>query len=106
MKDSNVGKHGGPSTPAGKQRSSKNAVRHGLLSREIKLSDDERTEFEALRTSLREELQPSTGLQEFLFDEILVGMWKCKIALVLNFESCSAASRSQRKKRAETNLAR
>jgi hypothetical protein len=80
-----VGKHKGrqtgPRTPHGKKQSSKNSRIHGLLSREIVLSDAERSQFEELKNALKDELQPSTPLQEFLFDEILTGMWKCKLAL-------------------------
>jgi hypothetical protein len=50
----------GPRTPAGKAIVARNAIKHGLLSREVVLMMEDRAAFRALATGLREYLQPGT----------------------------------------------
>lgn len=76
----------GPKTKHGKARSSQNARVHGLLAKEIKLSEDEQKEFKDFETDLREDLRPAGALQEFLFEEILACAWKIKLALRLEIQ--------------------
>ncbi len=66
----------GPKSDAGKARSSRNATRHGLTSRDLSIPDDLRPEFEALREDLRRDLYPGPGAEMVLFNEILAASWR------------------------------
>ncbi len=72
----------GPRTPEGKARSARNALRHGFASREFIVPDDERENFESLRTALAAELKPAGALAEILFTQLLHAAWNLhRIAL-------------------------
>jgi len=77
----NARRSSGPKTARGKNRSSRNAVKHGFFSNELVLSDMEKTEFQALRRSLQMQLQPMTALQYIALEEIVVCTWRCKLAM-------------------------
>src|SRR6478672_13854693 len=63
----NAQKSTGPKTAQGKQNSSRNAVKHGLLARVV----PEQTEgWQELLTGLYESLRPQDELQRFLVDQI------------------------------------
>ncbi len=66
----------GPRTPEGKQRSSRNAVKHGLTAEHLVISDDERDEFEEFRAALWEEISPSGPLQVNAFNHLLHAGWQ------------------------------
>ena len=51
-------------TPAGKARSSKNALSHGVFARQVLLPGEGTGELAGLRDELRRELQPRGPLQE------------------------------------------
>ncbi|MFN0167601.1 MAG: hypothetical protein ACKV22_14320, partial [Bryobacteraceae bacterium] len=55
----NARKSTGPKTPAGKVRSSQNALRHGLASRQIVLNTEDEAAFQALYAEFLDEYQPS-----------------------------------------------
>ena len=65
----------GPQTEEGKARSSRNALKHGLNSREFFIAGDEHEEFAELRDSLTEELRPETALERNLFSHVLHAAW-------------------------------
>lgn len=71
----------GPRTPEGKRKSSRNAMKHGLLSEQILLDHDEADEFDALKESLYADLQPVGALEEVLVDRIIVSVWFQRRAL-------------------------
>src|ERR1700756_2184326 len=61
----------GPKTPDGKSTVSRNALRHGLLSRRIHLdTDQDRREYQELLGSWTGHFRPRGPLEEFLVDEI------------------------------------
>jgi hypothetical protein len=68
----------GPRTPAGKARSSKNATRHGLLSREELLPDESAADFAAFRDRMLEALAPEGDLEELLADRVVSGAWRLR----------------------------
>lgn len=85
----------GPRTVNGKRRSAKNSCTHGLLSREFVFNTEEdRQEFQALRDELRNELNPSTPLLQFLFEDIVTGLWKSKLALRFELRELNRAAES------------
>jgi hypothetical protein len=60
----NAQKSTGPKTPEGKARSSRNAIKHGLLAQQILIDDDDdpnekQEDFDQLLQGLIEDYQPS-----------------------------------------------
>ncbi|MHC4442745.1 MAG: hypothetical protein ACYTA5_09140, partial [Planctomycetota bacterium] len=80
----NAKKSTGPQTPEGKARSSQNALKHGLLARQILINDDdpnEKTEdFDQLLSDLVDELQPDGRIQSLLVQRIAVCYWRLRRA--------------------------
>ncbi|HEY7211078.1 MAG TPA: hypothetical protein VH477_12450 [Bryobacteraceae bacterium] len=66
----------GPKTEAGKRRSSQNAFRHGLYSKQILLPHEDPEEFERLQAGLIEEHQPSTLTERLLVEEMAQNYWR------------------------------
>ena len=66
----------GPRTPAGKARSSKNALSHGVFARQVLLPGEAKGELAGLRDELRRELQPQGPLQEQWCEVIVDGFWR------------------------------
>ncbi len=66
----------GPVTPAGKQASSKNSCKHGLLSKEIVLEGESQEEFDELLASYLEEHQPETPTERDLIQSMAVARWR------------------------------
>jgi hypothetical protein len=60
----------GPTTAKGKTNSSWNSSKHGLLSKRLKLKDQEAKEFAHILASLRQDLQPVGTLEEMLVEKI------------------------------------
>ena len=75
----------GPRTPEGKQKVSRNAVKHGLLSKEvvIKSGDGKENprEFKQLMERFQHDLQPVGVLEEMLVERIVVCYWRLRRAL-------------------------
>jgi hypothetical protein len=71
----------GPRTVAGKARSARNALRHGLRAGKLLLLDGEdAAEFRAFATRLQAELMPEGALQESLVSRIAVAAWRSRRA--------------------------
>jgi hypothetical protein len=70
----------GPRTPAGKARSSLNALRHGILAKAAFNVTIEgagrRAEFEAIVAGLAQEFQPRTITEHMMVQQIAGGYWK------------------------------
>ena len=66
----------GPRSVAGKLASAANATRHGLLSRQPLLADENAEEYDALAVALMEHLSPAPGVEELLVDDILSLLWR------------------------------
>lgn len=71
----------GPRTTQGKVRSSRNALKHGLLSSQILLEHEDAEELKALREGLYEELQPVGTLEVVLVERIVASAWLQRRAL-------------------------
>lgn len=69
----------GPKTAEGKSAVSQNARTHGLSSKIVPLSEAERPDFEALESTLRQELRPNGALEEIVFRDLLTASWKKEI---------------------------
>ena len=68
----------GPRTDAGKHRSSRNALRHGLLAKDVILPDENIDEFIAFRSSVEADLNPTGALQQLRADEIATIAWRLR----------------------------
>jgi hypothetical protein len=69
----------GPRTAAGKARTARNALKHGLRARRLVLLDDENaSEFRAFQAAARAELAPSGTLQSELVERIVTAAWRAR----------------------------
>ena len=75
---SNAARSTGPRTGAGKQRSSKNAMKHGLLSRDVMLGDEDANEFDVFEREMRKALRPRGGLERSLAARAIAAAWRLR----------------------------
>ena len=80
------GKKGGPKTAAGKAAVRYNAVKHGLLSQQVVLPDEDEAAFAELSDSLMASLNPQGAVEKMLVDIIIASYWRLKRAVML--DSC------------------
>jgi hypothetical protein len=66
----------GPRTPDGKQRSSLNALRHGLTSRNALLPSEDPAAYQAHMQRYIDELQPHGALEEQLVQSLASAAWR------------------------------
>jgi len=78
----NAQKSTGPRTAAGKARSSKNALKHGLLSNEVLIaagdSEEDVTILEALQDQINADLAPVGALQQMLAERVVSLIWRLR----------------------------
>lgn len=74
-------KLGGVKTEQGKTISKYNALKHGLLAKEILMKDENENELLNLEKKLRNELGPATEIELILVDRIASNIWRLKRAL-------------------------
>ncbi len=68
----NGAKSGGPKTPEGKDRSSQNALRHGLTARRFVLRSEDRDDFDHLRDAYLERFQPADQVELRLVETLVL----------------------------------
>ncbi len=70
----------GPRTLEGKIRSSQNASKHGLTSRDVIIAPDsgEREEFDDLLAQFHADIQPQGAVQQTLFDQLVASAWNLR----------------------------
>ena len=66
----------GPRTVAGKAKSSLNATKHGLLSRQPLLADEDPADCDELHDRLVEALSPDGAIEELLVDDAVALLWR------------------------------
>jgi len=66
----------GPVTQEGKQKSSRNSTRHGLLSNTVILEGESKERFEELLASLTTELRPRNTTEAALVETMAVARWR------------------------------
>ena len=71
----------GPRTPEGKATSSRNALKHGLLSSAALLMGEDPEALASLGTDLRGALQPYGALEELLVERIVSCFWRLRRAV-------------------------
>ncbi len=72
----NARKSTGPRTEEGKERSSRNAVKHGLTSRRVVLADEDPKEYMEFRIEIHEDLRPMGSLETSLANRITAQTWR------------------------------
>jgi hypothetical protein len=70
----------GPSTPEGKQRSSQNAISHGLFARCVVLDNESRPAFNTLLRQHEDRLQPVDGMELGMVEEMVSSHWRMRRA--------------------------
>lgn len=66
----------GPRTPEGLRASSQNAIKYGLTAKDVVLSCEDASAFEAMRADLAAQLRPLTGLEQMFVDDIAAARWR------------------------------
>ena len=74
----NAKKSTGPRTAAGKQVSRKNALVHGLLSKEMMVGGEDPAHYDALLDSLLTDFAPEGANEQLLVEKIAIALWKMK----------------------------
>ena len=74
----------GPQTSDGKARSARNALKHGLLAKDVVINGPDLSEtqadFDSLLADLMSELKPRTLIEETLVERIATGYWRLRRA--------------------------
>ena len=82
----NAQKSTGPRTPTGRAVSKMNALKHGILSRQVLVESlhyrESRQELETLHQRFWDDLQPDGPVEEMLVDQIVTAHWRLRRALV------------------------
>lgn len=76
----------GPKTAQGKAISKYNALKHGLLSKEVLLDDENETDLISLGKTLRAELAPANEFELILVDRITANVWRLRRAMLIERE--------------------
>jgi hypothetical protein len=70
----------GPRSPEGKERSSLNALKHGLRSQRPVLPGEDAAEWDAFRAAILRDLGPGTTLEEELAERVALQLWRLRRA--------------------------
>ena len=74
----------GPRTPEGKRRSSRNALKHGLLSKNVVITAGDGAErpedFRTLLRELQDHFDPRDVIERMLVDRVAAGLWRLRRA--------------------------
>ena len=77
----NALKSTGPKTPEGKAVLRFNALKHGILSKEVLLPGERKRDFITFSDGLREALQPLGALEELFVERIITAAWRLRRVL-------------------------
>jgi len=82
----NALKSTGAKTEAGKNIIRHNALKHGLLSSEVLLKEENKQELDELTQKLRTELAPTNQMEMILVERIIANIWRLKRAMRIETE--------------------
>ncbi len=82
----------GPRTEAGKQRSSLNAIRHGLTAQTVVLPSEDPAAYESHRRQFCEQYQPATPTESQLVQELIDTSWRLNRIPVLEADLLARAA--------------
>jgi hypothetical protein len=74
-------KSGGVKTSKGKEVSKMNALKHGLLSREVLMESESEEDLLSLEKGLRKDLKPAGELELIIVDRIISCIWRLRRAI-------------------------
>lgn len=77
------GLRGGVKTEEGKEKVRLNALKHGLLSQEVCLENENKEALQELVSNLFLTIQPEGELEKILLDRIVSGVWRLRRMLVI-----------------------
>jgi hypothetical protein len=72
---------GGPKTNEGKAVSKYNAIKHGLLTKEVLVEGEEKDDLNELKETITEALDPIGPMENLLVDRIIANVWRLRRAL-------------------------
>lgn len=75
----------GPKTMGGKMNVSKNAIKHGLLTKAVYVDDAIREDFQEMRDRFYEEYCPESQLEHILLDRAVSSAWR--LSLIVRVET-------------------
>ncbi|MES2224282.1 MAG: hypothetical protein V4469_05130 [Patescibacteria group bacterium] len=78
---------GGPKTPEGKSVSKFNALKHGLLTREVLVCGEDDQILIDFGTAIKNQLEPEGPMEEILVDRIISGFWRLRRAIYVERET-------------------
>jgi hypothetical protein len=77
---------GGVKTEGGKEISKMNAVKHGLLSKQVLIDGEDENDLLDLGRNIRSFFKPNTEIERILTDRIITCVWRLKRALCVEKE--------------------
>jgi hypothetical protein len=77
----NALKSTGPASIEGKSRASKNAIKHGILSKDLVVSGEKLSEYQAFRHNLIDTFQPEDPMEDLLVEKIACLAWRQRRAI-------------------------
>jgi len=80
--EENAKKSSGPKTPKGKRYSGRNAVKHGLFSKQLITNEKDRPAYDDLLMEIIEERAPATTLQFITCEEIVNCTWRVRNSML------------------------
>lgn len=75
-------KAGGPTSKKGKEKSRRNAVKHGIFAKVVLLENEPPAQFDALLQGFRTDLQPEGTLEGMLVEKLAALMWRYRRMLI------------------------
>lgn len=72
---------GGPKTEQGKSVSKFNALKHGLLSKEVLIDGEDQEILNDFGNAIKEELKPVGPMEEMMVDRVISGFWRLRRAV-------------------------
>jgi len=72
----NAKKSTGPKSKAGKQRSARNAIKHGLFTEVLLLPDEDGEALATLKNNLHADFRPVTHMQAYVIDRLAMLIWR------------------------------
>jgi len=84
----NAQKSTGPRTPAGKERASANACKHGLSGRDLAMPNEQPYAYDSFRAGLLTSLAPHGPLEAMLADRIVADSWRLRRVPIIEATLC------------------
>ncbi len=101
----NAKKSTGPKTDAGKQRSRRNAIRHGLSAEIIVHAIEERGAYEAFEAEIKADYQPQTTLEHELVARLASLLWRLRRTTAIESGLLQIQARILRERKARNRAA-